>query len=230
MKSSYEVRTSDEEGRVAPSDNDEGSNSKGDSSSDSNSSDSGHGDDNSNSDSEINDSEHYDSQYSGNDWGEPLSGSEYVDDWLYCEDYDDDVNYYDEYMEDNVKVEPIDMGSKAGSDQYKLENVLEATGEGIGEANNADYGRLSDWSYITNVSSKSSPQYDKHGREIPELGSFHNSELGSLIPYTKEEDDIDARLTALDQKLKVYSLGNITLDNPEDDNKKMEGNELEYLP
>ena len=73
-------------------------------------------------------------------------------------------------------------------------------------------------------------KYDKHGREIPELGSFHNSELGSLIPYTKEEDDINARLTALDQKLKVYSLGNITLDNPEDDNKKMEGNELEYLP
>ena len=122
------------------------------------------------------------------------------------------------------------MGSKAGSDQYKLENVLEATGEGIGEANNADYGRLSDWSYITNVSSRSSPQNDKHGREIPELGSFHNSELGSLIPYTKEEDDIDARLAALDQKLMVHSLKNIALDNPEDDNKKMEGNELEYLP
>ena len=122
------------------------------------------------------------------------------------------------------------MGSEVDSDQYKLENVLEAIGEEIGEANNVDYGRLSDWSYITDVSSKSSPQYDKHGKEIPELGPFHNSELGSLIPYTKEEDDIDARLAVLDQKLMVHSLKNIALDNPEDDNKKMEGNESEYLP
>ena len=56
LKSSYEVRTSDEEGRTTPSDDDKGSNSKSDSSSDS-----GHGDDNSNSDCERNDSEDYDS-------------------------------------------------------------------------------------------------------------------------------------------------------------------------
>ena len=192
--------------------------------------DSEHGDDDSNSDSESNDSEDYDSQYSCNDWGEPPSDREYVDDWLYYEDYDDDVNYYDEYIEDNVEVEPIDMGSEVDSDQYRLENVLEATREEIGEANNVDYGRLSDWSCITDVSSKLSPQYDKHGREIPELGSLHNLELGSLTPYTEEEDDIDASLATLDQKLMVHSLRNKTLDNPKDDNKKMEGNESEYLP
>ena len=48
------------------------------------------------------------------------------------------------------------------------------------------------------------PRYDKHGREILELGLFHNSKLGSLTLYTKEEDDIDARLATLDRKLKGY--------------------------
>ena len=62
------------------------------------------------------------------------------------------------------------------------------------------------------------------------MGSFHNSELGSLTPYTEEDDDIDARLANLDQKLMVHSLRNITLETLEDDNKKMEGGELEYLP
>ena len=47
--------------------------------------------------------------------------------------------------------------------------------------------------------------YDKHGREIPKLGSFHNSELGSLTPYTEEKDDIDARLVTLDRKLIIHS-------------------------
>ena len=46
------------------------------------------------------------------------------------------------------------------------------------------------------------PHYDKHGREILELGSFHNLKLGSQTLYTKEEDDIDARLATLDRKLK----------------------------
>ena len=122
------------------------------------------------------------------------------------------------------------MGSDANSDQYRLENVLEAAGEEIGEVDNVDYGRLSDWSCITDVNSNLGPQYEKHSREIPELGSFHNSKLVSLAPYTEEEDDIDGKLAALDQKLMVHSLKNITLESPKDDNKKMEGGESKYLP
>ena len=61
------------------------------------------------------------------------------------------------------------------------------------------------------------------------MGSFHNSELGSLTPYTEEEHGIDARLAILDQKLMVHSLRILTLENSEGDNK-MERNESEYLP
>ena len=92
------------------------------------------------------------------------------------------------------------------------------------------YGQPSDWSCITNVSSRSGPWYDKHGREIPELGSFHNLELGSLTPYTEEEDDIDARLATLDRKLMIHSFQNLTLENLEGKDERMEGNESEYLP
>ena len=138
-------------------------------------------------------------------------------------------------IEDDAEAKPIDMGSDDDSDQYRLENVLVAALEETGEADDVDYddypyGRLSDWSCITDVSSKSGPQYDKHNREIPELGSFHNSKLVSLAPYTEEEDDIDGKLAALDQKLMVHSLKNITLESPKDDNKKMEGGESKYLP
>ena len=62
------------------------------------------------------------------------------------------------------------------------------------------YGRPSDWSCITDVSSRSGPRYDKHGREIPKLGSYHDLEPSSPTPHTEEEDDIDARLVALDKK------------------------------
>ena len=127
------------------------------------------------------------------------------------------------------------MRSDIGSDQYRLVNLPEVAGEEVEEANNIDYDdhpyrRPSDWSYITDVSSKSGPWYDKHGREIPELGSFHNSELDSLTPYNEQEDDIDARLAVLDQKLMVHSLKTLTLENVEGDNENMEGNESEYLP
>ena len=208
LKSPYEARTrdEDEEEGEAPSDDDEDSNSESDnSSSDSSSSDSGDGEDDSSNDSESNYSENYDSQFSGNDWGESPNDIEYKDDGLYYEDYDDNVDYYDEDIKDDAEAEPIDMGSDTNSDQYRLENVLEVAGEEIGEADNVDYGRLSDQSYITNVSLKSSPRNDKHGREIPEFGSFHNSKLGSLTPYIEEKDEIDARLVALDQKLMVHS-------------------------
>ena len=240
LKSPYEVRTSDEyeEGGEAPSDDDEGSDAKSDSSSDSSNSDSGHGDDDNNNDSESNNSEDYASQYSGNDWGEPPSDREDEDEGLYYEDYDDDVDYYDGDIEDdvdNAEAGPIETGSDAESDQYRLINSLKAVEEEVEEANNINYddhpyGRLSDWSFITDVSSTTSPRYDKHGREIPEWRSFHNLELGSLTPCTEEEDDIDARLVVLDQKLMVHSLRTLTLENSRGDDKKMEGNELEYLP
>jgi len=235
LKSPYEAKTRDKEGGEAPSNEDEGSNNKGDSSSDSSSSDNGHGEDDSNNDSESNNSEDYDSQYSGNDWDKPPCDREDEDEGLYYEDYDDDVDYYDGDIEDDAEIEPIDMGSDARSDQYRLVNVLEAAREEIEEADDVDYddypyGRLSDWSCITNVSSKSCPRYDKHGREIPELGSFYNSELGSLTLYTEEKDDINARLAALDQKLMIHSLRSLTLENSEGDDEKMEGNKSKYLP
>ena len=51
-----------------------------------------------------------------------------------------------------------------------------------------------------------------------------------MTTYTEEENDIDAKLAALDQKMMVHSLRNITLESLEDDNEKMEGSELECLP
>ena len=91
------------------------------------------------------------------------------------------------------------------------------------------YGHLSDWSNIINVSSRSGPRYDKHGREVPELGSYYDLEPGSPTPHTEEEDDIDARLAALDQKLMVHSLRIMTVKNDERNNERMEGGELEHL-
>ena len=127
------------------------------------------------------------------------------------------------------------MENGTGSEEYELENVLEVVGEEVEVADNINYddypyGRPSNWSCIIDASSRSGPRYDKHGREILELGSFHNSELGSLTPYTEEEDDIDARLATLDRKLMIHSFRNLTLESLEGEDKKMEGNELEYLP
>ena len=51
-----------------------------------------------------------------------------------------------------------------------------------------------------------------------------------MTTYTEEENDINARLAALDQKMMVHSLRNITLESLEDDNEKMEGSESECLP
>ena len=90
--------------------------------------------------------------------------------------------------------------------------------EEIGQANDVDYddypyGRPSDWSCITDVSSRSGPRFDKHGREILEFGSYYDSEPGSPTPYVVKEDDIDARLAALDQKLMVHNLRILTLEN-----------------
>ena len=86
-----------------------------------------------------------------------------------------------------------------------------------------------DWSCIIDINLRSSPRYDKHGREILELGSFHNSELGSLTPYTEEENDIHARLATLDRKLMIHSFIYLTLKNleDEDEDERIEGNESE---
>nr|XP_023874801.1 uncharacterized protein LOC111987328 [Quercus suber] len=207
LKSPYEARRANDEDKEEGetlSNADEGSNSESDSSSDNNISDNGHGYDDSDSGSESNNSEDYDSQYNGNSWEEPSSDREYEDDGLYYEDYDDDVDYYDEDIEDDAKA---NRWSDTDSDQYRLENVLEAVGEEIGEANNVNY----------------------HGKEILELGSYYDSEPGSLTSYTKDEDDINARLAALDQKLMINSLRYITLESLEDDNTKMEGGESKHL-
>ena len=59
------------------------------------------------------------------------------------------------------------------------------------------YGHLLDWSDITNVSSRFGPRYDKHGREVPELGLYYDLEPSIPTLHTEEEDDIEARLAAL---------------------------------
>ena len=114
------------------------------------------------SDSGGSDSEDYDSNNSSNDRGEAPS-----DDNRNREDEDakafneensyKGVDYYDEDIEDDEEAVEGDY------DEYP-------------------YGRPSDWSFIINVSLKSSPRYDKYHHEIPELGSFHNSEFGSKFP------------------------------------------------
>ena len=107
--------------------------------------------------------------------------------------------------------------------------MLEAVGDEVeaedeeGDDINYDdypYGRPSDWICIIDVSSRLGLRYDKHGREIPELGSFQNSELGSLTLYTEEENDIDARLATLDKKLMIHSFKNLTLESLEGEDKK----------
>ena len=73
------------------------------------------------------------------------------------------------------------------------------------------YGYLSDWSDITNVKLRPGPRYEKYGKEVPELGSYYESEPSSPTPHIEEEDDIDAGLTILDQKLMVHNLKSMTL-------------------
>ena len=92
------------------------------------------------------------------------------------------------------------------------------------------YEHLSDWSDITNVSLRSGPRYDKHGREVPELGTYYDSEPSTPTLHTVEDDDIDARLAALDQKLMVHNLRIMTLENAKRNEGRMEGSELKHLP
>ena len=124
LKSLYELRANDgdEEGGTALSGDEDGSKDKNDSSSDSSSSDSGHDDDNSSTNSDDN-SRSYDSPYSGDDWGEPPSDreDEYAD--LFCEESDDDMDYYDQDIEDDAEA---NRWSDTDGDQYNvLENARE---------------------------------------------------------------------------------------------------------
>ena len=92
------------------------------------------------------------------------------------------------------------------------------------------YGHLLDWSDITNVSLRFGPRYDKHGREVPELGLYYDLEPSSPTPHTEEEDDIDAKLASLDQKLMVHSLRIMTLENAKCNEERMKESESKHLP
>ena len=156
MKSPYELRANDgdEEGGTAPSDDDEGNEDKSDSCNDNNSSDSRHDDDDSSTSSNDN-SRSYDSPYSGDDWDEPHCDREDEDADLFYEEYNSDVDYYDEDIEDDAKA---NRWSDIDSDQYRLINVSKNAREENAQANQMyhdeySYGHLSNWSDVTNVSS-----------------------------------------------------------------------------
>ena len=141
------------------------------------------------------------------------------------------MDYYDQDIEDDTET---NRRSDTNSDQYKLINVLEDAKEENAQANQMyheeyPYGYLSDWSDITNFSSGSGPRYEKYGREVPELGSYYDSKPSTPTLHTVEDDDIDARLAALDQKLMVHSLRIMTLENFEHNEERMEGSEPEHL-
>ena len=234
LKSPYELRPNDEdqEGGAALSDYEDGSEDKSDSSSDNSNNDNGHGDDDSSTNGDDNSNGSYDSPYSGDDWGEPPNDREDEDANLFYEEYDSDVDYYDQDIKDDTET---NRWSDTNSNQYRLINVLEDAREENAQANQMHhkeypYGHLSDWSDITNVSSRFGPRYDNHGREVLELGLYYGSEPSPLTLHTIEDDDIDARLAALNQKLMVHSLRIMTLENAEYNEERMEGNEPEHLP
>ena len=170
LKSPYKLKANDgdEEEGTAPSDDKDESDDKSDSSSDNSSNDSGHDDDDSSTNSDDNSNRSYDSLYGGDDWGEPPSNREDEDADLFYEEYDSDVDYYDRDIKDDAEA---NRWSDTDSDQYRLINELENAKEENAQANQMyhdeyPYGYLSDWSDITNVSSRSSPRYNKHEREV----------------------------------------------------------------
>ena len=190
LKSPYEVRTydEDEEGGETPSDDDEGSNSKSDNSSDNSSSDSRDSGDNnsSDSDSDNSNSEDYDSQDNGNDRGEPFSDIEDEDVGFFYKDHfnngvdyndgdieddakagdldiKDDVKAEDEEIEDNAEAKDVDIEDDAEAKDVNIEEDAKAKGIAYDEY---PYRQPLDWSCIIDVSLRSGPKYDKHGREI----------------------------------------------------------------
>ena len=59
------------------------------------------------------------------------------------------------------------------------------------------------------------------------MGSYYDSEPSTPTLHTEEEDDIDAKLAALDQKLMVHSLRIMTLENTECNEEKIEESKSE---
>ena len=97
------------------------------------------------------------------------------------------MDHYDENIEDNAKA---NRWSDTDSDQYRLRSVLEDAREENGQTNDVDYddylyGCPSNWSCIIDFSSRSSPWYDKHGREILELGRIMIQDLAHLPHISK---------------------------------------------
>ena len=174
LKSSYELKTidEDEERGVALSDDEDGSEDKSDSSSDNNN-DSGLDDDDSSTDSDDNNGRSYDSPYNGDDLGEPTSDKEDEDANLFYEEYKNDMDYYDQDIEDDAEA---NRWSDTDSDQYRLINVLENAKEENAQANQVyhdeyPYRHLSNWSDITIVSSRYGPRYNKHLPQSTDMGN-----------------------------------------------------------
>ena len=59
---------------------------------------------------------------------------------------------------------------------------------------------------------------------------YYDSKPSSSTPHTEDEDDINARLATLDQKLMVHSLRIMTIENVECNNERLEESELKHLP
>ena len=59
---------------------------------------------------------------------------------------------------------------------------------------------------------------------------YYESEPSSPTLHTEEEDDIDARLVSLNQKLMVHSVRIMTLENAKCNDERTEGDELKHLP
>ena len=119
------------------------------------------------------------------------------------------------------------MWSDTDIDQYRLINVLERKERRMHKPIKCTMMNILIGTFQIGVISLMSIQclaLDMTSMEenVLELGSYYDSEPSSPTPHTEEEDDIDARLAALDQKLMVHSLRTMTLENAGDDNKKME--------
>ncbi|KAL0010891.1 hypothetical protein SO802_005999 [Lithocarpus litseifolius] len=201
LKSPYEARTDDK--------NDEGGGApsdddEGTSSEDDNSGDS-NSDDSEDSDDGDNSSDESDSEGSKSEDYDSRDNEDEDAGAFYEDNSYDDVDYYEGDIDDDVEAISGDY------DEYL-------------------YRRPLDWSCITDASSKSSPQYDRHGKEILKLGSFHNLEFGLLTVYTDEEDDVAARLATLDKNLMIHNFRNLTLEDLKDEDERMEGSESEYFP
>ena len=151
------------------------------------------------SDSEDNDSQDNDSKDNSDDRGEATSDENRGGEGENGEAFNEENSYEGEdyYYEDIEDDEEVVRGDY---DEYP-------------------YRRPLDWSYITDVSPKSGPRYDKYGHEISKLGSFHNSEFGLLTTYIDEEDDIDARLALLNKNLTIHSFRNLTIEGLKEDDE-----------